>query len=193
MKDTEVFYPKSKAAWRKWLEKHHLTKESVWLVFFSKASGKASLTWSEAVDEALCFGWIDSKKVKIDEITAHQYFSKRKPKGTWSKINKDKVEKFIELGLMSDFGMEMIELAKQNGSWSLLDEVEQLIVPEDLQTALNKLPNASDYFHNTVSKSVKKAILTWLVLAKQEETRQKRIDEIALLSSQGKKPKQFGG
>ena len=88
MNETEVFYPTSLAEWRKWLAKNHLSQQSVWLVFHSKSSKKPSITWSEAVDVALCFGWIDSKKIKIDHETSHQFFSKRKPNSTWSKINK---------------------------------------------------------------------------------------------------------
>src|SRR5690606_23479809 len=98
-KEADIFYPASPAAWRKWLQKNHLSKEAVWVVFYTKSSGKKTITWSEAVDVALCFGWIDSKKIKIDEETSHQFFSKRKSTGTWSKINKLKVQQLIESGL----------------------------------------------------------------------------------------------
>lgn len=88
---TPVFYPKTIKSWRSWLEKNHGTESSVWVVFPTKNSGKKSIRWTDAVDVALCFGWIDSKKIKIDEETSHQFFSKRKPNSTWSKINKEKV------------------------------------------------------------------------------------------------------
>lgn len=189
-KETEIFYPKTKAAWRKWLEKNHETEQSVWIVFYNKASSKPTISWSESVEEALCFGWIDSKKISVDEETAHQFFSKRKAKSTWSKINKDKVEKLIEEGKMTKAGFDSIDIAKQNGSWNLLDEVEQLIIPKDLEKAFKKYKGAKDYFIQ-LSKSTKKAMLQWIVLAKQAETRQKRISEIAELAAQGKKPKQF--
>lgn len=189
---TEVFDPKDLAHWRSWLKENHTTKDSVWLVFYTKASGKNVISWSEAVDQALCFGWIDSKKIKIDEETSHQYFSKRKAKSTWSKINKDKIERLIDENLMAPAGLEIIEIAKQNGSWNLLDEVEQLIVPEDLDKALKANPGAEEYFLN-LSKSTRKFMLTWILFAKRPETRQKRINEIAEHAARGEKPKMFQG
>jgi uncharacterized protein YdeI (YjbR/CyaY-like superfamily) len=140
------------------------------------------------VDEALCFGWIDSKKVKIDEETSHQFFSRRKPNSTWSKINKEKIENLISKGLMKEAGLACIDIAKQNGSWTILDEVEALIIPADLSHALSQNPNAENFFLN-VSKSVKKIMLSWLVFAKTTETRQKRINEIVESAAMGLKPK----
>lgn len=188
MEKVEVFYPKNQAAWRKWLEKNHLSKQSVWLVFYNKKSKLKSITWSDAVDEALCFGWIDSKKIKIDEETSHQFFSKRKPKSTWSKINKDKIARLIEQEKMSQAGMESIEKAKENGSWTILDEVEELIMPADLEIAFNQKPHAKNYYLS-LSKSMKKGILSWLLFAKTTETRQKRIREIVDQAAQNLKPK----
>ena len=188
--EVSVFYPKTILAWRSWLVINHSTQHAVWLVMYSKKSGRKSITWSEAVDVALCYGWIDSKKIKIDEETSHQFFSRRKPKSTWSRINKDKVTKLIREGLMTPAGLEVIETAKQNGSWSLLDSVEDLVVPEDLQAALATEDHAKDFFQS-LSKSVKKAMLQWLVLARRPETRQQRILQIAALAADGKKPKQF--
>jgi len=190
MNETGIFYPTSQADWRQWLEENHLSKQSVWLVFYAKSSKKPSISWSEAVDEALCFGWIDSKKIKIDEEKSHQFFSKRKPQSTWSKINKEKVQKLIENGLMTQAGLNSIEVAKQNGSWTILDEVEELIIPKDLEKAFKKYQGSKDYFQS-LSKTIRKMMLTSLVLAKRPETRQKRIDEIAELAGQNKKPKQY--
>lgn len=186
-KEIEIFYPKNQTAWRKWLEKNHLSKQAVWLVFYNKKSKVKSITWSEAVDIALCFGWIDSKKVKIDEETAHQFFSKRKTKSTWSKINKEKVEKLIAQGLMTKAGLKSIETAKENGSWTILDEVEALIIPADLETAFAEKPNSKDFFLS-LSKSVRKIILSWLVFAKTTDTRQKRITEIVESAEKNLKP-----
>ncbi len=190
MQDIEVVYPKEAKDWRDWLEKHHRSKSSVWLVFHTKASGQPSISWSDAVDIALCYGWIDSKKVKIDDETSHQFFSKRKAKSTWSKINKEKVAILSEAGLMAQAGLEAIEIAKENGSWTLLDEVEELIVPEDLALALRAKAGAREFF-DAQSKSVRKMMLASLVLARRPETRQNRIDEIAELAAKGMKPKQF--
>lgn len=187
-KEPEIFYPESRAAWRKWLEKNHLSKQSVWVVFYAKKSARKSITWSEAVDEALCFGWIDSKKIKIDEETSHQFFSKRKANSTWSKINKLKVEKLIESEQMSAAGYESIKLAQENGSWTILDEVEALLIPNDLEEAWSASPDAKDYFMS-LSKSARKAILQWLTLAKRPETRQNRIAEVVERAEQKLKPK----
>jgi uncharacterized protein YdeI (YjbR/CyaY-like superfamily) len=186
--EIEIFYPKNQTEWRKWLQENHLSKQAVWLVFYKKKSKIESITWSEAVDVALCFGWIDSKKVSIDQETSHQFFSKRKPKSTWSKINKNKIEKLIEQGLMTETGFESIETAKRNGSWTILDEVEELIIPQDLEAAFAKKPNSKDFFFNS-SKSFKKIILYWLVSAKTTETRQRRIAEIIDSAEQNLKPK----
>jgi len=188
--ELEVFYPRSIKAWRKWLEKNHASQQAVWLVYYKKASDKPSLTWSEAVDEALCFGWIDSKKVAIDHERSHQYFSKRKAKSNWSKINKDKIKKLSAEGRMTQAGFDSIEIAKQNGSWTILDEVEELIIPEDLEQALKAKGSAFDYFIGC-SKSARKGMLYWVMSGKRAETRQKRIDEIVELAAEGKKPKQF--
>ncbi|WP_367866213.1 YdeI family protein [Pedobacter sp. WC2423] len=186
-KETTIFYPASLAAWREWLLINHLSQQSVWLVFYRKNSKKPSVTWSEAVDVALCFGWIDSKKIKIDEETSHQFFSRRKPNSTWSKINKHKVQHLIETGLMTEAGLKCIETAKQNGSWTILDEVEELIVPLDLENAFADNPDARDYYLS-LSKSARKGILQWVVLAKRSETRLNRIKEILTLAEQKQIP-----
>src|SRR5690606_15969943 len=129
-------------------------------------------------------------KIKIDSETSHQFFSRRKARSTWSKINKDKVDGLMASGLMTKAGLDCIAIAKQNGSWSILDEVEELIVPEDLEKAFGENNGAKDYFLR-LSKSIKKMMLQWIVLARRPETRQKRIAEIAELAGQKKKPKQF--
>lgn len=187
-KEIPIFYPECLADWRTWLETNHQAEEAVWLVFYRKSSGKATLTWSEAVDVALCFGWIDSKKVKAGDGSSHQFFSSRKPKSTWSKINKAKVDVLIKNGLMAEAGYRSIEVAKQNGSWTMLDGVEELMVPEDLAEKLNTNPDAYDFFQSS-SKSVKKAILQWIVLARRPETRQKRINEFVEFALRKQKPR----
>lgn len=186
--ETEIFYAKDIKVWRKWLEKNHLSKQSVWLVFYNKNSEKKSISWSESVDVALCFGWIDSKKISIDKETSHQFFSKRKPKSTWSKINKQKVQQLIENGLMTEAGYKSIAIAKENGSWTILDEVEELIIPEDLEKEFADSPNSRDFFMG-LSRSSKKIILYWLVSAKTTETRKKRMAEIIESAKQNLKPK----
>jgi uncharacterized protein YdeI (YjbR/CyaY-like superfamily) len=188
--DKETIYVETRKEWRQWLEKNHRSEQSVWLVCNTRKSKLPTIHWSELVDEAICFGWIDSTRKSIDETKFTQLFSKRKPNGTWSKINKEKVQRLIADGLMTVAGLEVIEAAKKNGSWSILDEVEELIVPEDLEKAFKKHKGSKDYFLN-LSKSIRKMMLQWIVLAKRPETRQKRINEIAELAGQNKKPKQF--
>ncbi len=189
-KEIETYCPKSRADWRKWLEKNQESKQSVWLVYYRVSTKIASLTWSEAVDEALCFGWIDSTKKTIDKERYMQYFSKRKPTSTWSKVNKEKVKQLLQNKRMTKAGLDSIARAKENGNWSLMDDVEELIVPEDLKMALNEKESAMEFFQSQ-SKSIKKILLYWVVIAKRMETRKKRIAEIVQSAAEGKKPKQF--
>ena len=187
-----IFYPRSRQEWREWLQANHVTKQSVWLIYYKKKSNVPTVLYSDAVDEALCFGWIDSKAKPIDEEKYMQFFSKRKPKSVWSKVNKEKIERLTKEGLMAKAGFEIIEIAKQNGSWTILDESEALIVPEDLEKGFQKSAAAKDYFLG-LSRSDKRNILQWLVLAKRQETREKRITEIIELAEQKLKPTQFRG
>jgi uncharacterized protein YdeI (YjbR/CyaY-like superfamily) len=188
--EIKTFYPKNNEAWRKWLEKNHVTENSVWFIFYKKASNIPTVKYSDAVDTALCFGWIDSKQLPIDAEKYMQFFGKRKPKSVWSKVNKAKVEKLIAEGKMTKAGFESIEIAKQNGSWTILDDAENLVIPKDLEIAFKKYKNAKNNFIH-LSRSDKRNILQWLTLAKRPETIQKRIAEIASLAEQGLKPKQF--
>ncbi|MDF2454741.1 MAG: hypothetical protein K0R51_734 [Cytophagaceae bacterium] len=188
--EIESFAPSSRKQWRTWLQKNHAKKEAVWLICHKKESEKPSIPWTDLVDEALCFGWIDSKRKTIDKETFIQFFSKRKPKGTWSKINKDKIQPLIDQGLMTEAGLSAIEAAKKNGSWIILDQVETLEIPKDLMNAFKAYPGSKAFFMS-LSKSVRKAMLQWIAFAKREETRKKRIQEIASLAAQQKKPKQF--
>jgi uncharacterized protein YdeI (YjbR/CyaY-like superfamily) len=189
-KEIEAFCPTSRHEWRRWLKKNHNSKQSVWLVFYKKKTSVATITWSEAVDEALCFGWIDSKAKPVDEEKSMRFFSKRKPSGTWSKVNKEKIKRLIDEEHMTEAGRKTIAAAKKNGSWTILDEVEELVIPKDLAKEFKTKPGSKVFFLS-LSKSVKKAILQWLVLAKQQETRQRRVIEIAELASQKLRPKQF--
>ncbi len=189
-KEIETFYPTSGQEWRLWLKENHSSKQSVWLIYYKKKSTIPSLSWSEAVDEALCFGWIDSTVKSLGDDKFMQFFCIRKPNSVWSKINKGKVQRLIDEGLMTKAGYESIAIAKQNGSWTILDDVEELKIPKDLEKEFKTKKGSKDFFLS-LSKSVRKAILQWLVLAKRPETRQKRIYEIAELAAQKLKPKQF--
>ena len=170
------FYPKTPGSWRNWLQLNHKIKSSIWLVFHNKSSKRPTITWSEAVDEAICFGWIDSKKVKIDQETFHQYFSVRKPQSVWSKINKEKVEVLTKKGLMASAGIKSVAIAKKNGSWFTYDDAESLTIPSDLQAAFDANPGSKSLF-DELSESKRKFMLRWIALAKRQETRQSRVYE----------------
>lgn len=187
----ETFCPTSQQDWREWLIENHSSKQSVWLVYYKKKCNVPTINYSDAVDQALCFGWIDSTKKSLDDDTFMQFFCKRKPNSVWSKINKGKVEQLMNNGLMTKAGLDPIETAKQNGSWKILDDVEELNIPEDLAKVLDTKSGSKAYFLS-LSKSIRKSILQWLVLAKRSETRQKRIAEIVELAAKKMKPKQFG-
>jgi uncharacterized protein YdeI (YjbR/CyaY-like superfamily) len=189
-KAPETFCPASRQEWRDWLTEHHRSKQSIWLVYYKKDSGIPTVSYSDAVDEALCFGWIDSTKKTLGPESFMQLFARRKPTSVWSKINKGKVEQLIAGGLMTAAGHECIQIAQQNGSWTILDEAEDLTIPKDLLSAFKAHPG-SKAFYTGLSKSSQKSILQWLLLAKRPETRQKRIDEIATLAALQLKPKQF--
>jgi len=188
--ETGSFYPSNRQQWREWLQENHDKKRSVWLIYYKMNSGMPTITWSEAVDEALCFGWIDSKARPIDAEKYMRFFSRRKASSTWSKVNKEKIRKLIDDGSMTQAGLACIEIAKQNDSWKILDEVEALEIPKDLEKAFKTQKGSKDFFLS-LSKSVRKSILQWLVLAKREETRQKRVHEIAELAGKKLRPKQF--
>ncbi|MDQ8749899.1 hypothetical protein BAS06_07030 [Elizabethkingia miricola] len=187
-KEIETYCPKSQTDWRQWLKKNHQSKQSVWLIFHTKKSNVPSLSWSDAVDEALCFGWIDSTRKKINNISFMQFFSKRKPKSNWSKINKEKVQQLIDSKRMTKQGYESVEIAKQNGYWTILDEIEEVIIPEDLEIAFKKYNGSKDYFLS-LSKSTRKVILSWIILVGKQETRQKRIEEVVESATLNLKPK----
>jgi uncharacterized protein YdeI (YjbR/CyaY-like superfamily) len=177
----QAFHAKTREEWREWLMNNHQSEKSVWLIIYRKESDTPSVYYPEAVDEALCFGWIDSKPNKRDSNSYYQFFAKRNPKSNWSKVNKEKVAKLMEQGLMERAGLEMIEIAHQNGTWTALDEVENITVPEDLQELFSKNKTAFSNWEK-FSRSSKRGILEWILNAKKAETRQKRIAETVSLA-----------
>lgn len=178
------------AAWRKWLELNHNKVQSVWLIIYKKNSNTPSVTYNEAVDEALCFGWIDSLPNKKDDNSYYQFFSIRNPKSNWSKVNKLKVETLVASGRMTKAGMNAINLAKLNGTWDALNEVETLTLPADMAQLLNNNPTAKIHWES-FPKSVKRGILEWILNAKQPETRNKRIATTVALAAHNIRANQF--
>ncbi|MBK8242004.1 MAG: YdeI/OmpD-associated family protein [Saprospiraceae bacterium] len=189
-KEIETFYPTNRQEWRQWLLENHNKKKSIWLVHYNKKSNMPSVSWSDAVDEALCFGWIDSTRKSLESDKFIQFFTKRKPTSVWSKINKEKIERLKQEGLLMPDGYESIMIAQQNGTWNILDDVEKLEISEDLEKEFNTREGSKEYFLS-LSKSVRKSMLQWIKLAKRPETRQKRIIELVENASLEIKPKQF--
>lgn len=180
--NVKTFHAKTRKEWRKWLEKNHQSETSIWLIIYKKGSKTPSVYYPEAVDEALCFGWIDSKPNKRDENSYYQFFAKRNPKSNWSKVNKEKVKKLIEQGFMHSSGLKMIDIAKQNGAWTALDDVENITIPDDLNALFLKNKTAYKNWEK-FPRSSKRGILEWIMNAKKTETRQKRIEETVRLAA----------
>ncbi|UJH92457.1 YdeI/OmpD-associated family protein [Antarcticibacterium sp. 1MA-6-2] len=163
--------------WREWLQENHATSKGVYLILYRVSSVKASMRWEEAVRVALCYGWIDSTAKRIDDEKRKQLFTPRKPKSVWSKVNKVHVQELIDLDLMHESGLYKIEAAKKDGSWIALDDVEDLVIPEDLLAAFETHPVAFKNY-SAFSRSYRKNYLYWLNSAKRTTTREKRISEI---------------
>lgn len=180
-KGVKAIQAESSAAWRAWLEEHHRSEKSVWLIIYRKESANPSVYYPEAVDEALCFGWIDSKANKRDAVSYYQIFTKRNPKSNWSKVNKDKVERLMAEGRMHASGLEMVELAKKSGTWSALNEVDNVLLPDDLKALFAQNNTAWEHWEK-FSRSSIRGILEWILNAKKPETRQKRIEETVALA-----------
>lgn len=182
-----MIYARDRACWRQWLEQNHQESIGVWLVYYKVKSGRPSVQYSEAVQEALCFGWIDSKVQSLDEVRYRQIFTPRKPKSVWSKLNKQYIEELIAQGQMTEAGLAKIAVAKQDLSWTSLDEIEALIIPEDLKQALALNDTANRCFR-AFNNTAKKNILFWIQSAKRPETRLNRIEKTVTSSAQNKNP-----
>jgi uncharacterized protein YdeI (YjbR/CyaY-like superfamily) len=184
------FQALSRVEWRSWLEQNHTRDEGVWLITYKQSSAKLRLSYDEMVEEALCFGWVDSKPGKLDDERTMLYFAPRKGGSGWSRPNKERVERMIAAGQMTAAGLAKIEAAKQDGSWSVLDDVEDLVVPPDLAAALDSYPVARANWE-AFPRSAKRGILEWIVNAKTPATRAKRIHETAELAKQNIRANQW--
>jgi uncharacterized protein YdeI (YjbR/CyaY-like superfamily) len=185
--ELKSFLPNSRAAWRKWLEKNHAKSPGVWLIYYKKSSKKSNLVYNDAVEEALCFGWIDSTMRPVDDEKYMQRFTPRKSKSGWSAINKKRIEKMITEGLMAKAGLEKIEEAKKNGSWESLDHIDKLELPEDFEKALSKNKKAKLNFENFPTFT-KKMFLYRINSAKTAATRKERINLCVKMAAANKKP-----
>ncbi len=173
--------PESRAAWRDWLREHHAGEQGVWLVLNKKASSQPGIEYDAAVEEALCFGWIDGKAQTLDDERWRVWMAPRKRGSGWAASNKARIERLTAAGLMEPAGLAVIETARRDGSWHLLDSVEALEVPPDLAEALAAYPDAARHFE-AFSVSARRGILYWIATAKRPETRAKRVAESARLA-----------
>jgi uncharacterized protein YdeI (YjbR/CyaY-like superfamily) len=171
---SNLAHPKSRAEWRKWLEKNHTSTEGVWRISCKKASGKHYAEADDLTEEALCLGWVDSKPNKLDSERAMKWFAPRKSGTGWSGFNGQRVENLIKPGLITPAGLAKIEAAKKDGSWNALDAIETLEIPSDPAKAFSKNKTAKEYF-DAFPRSFKRAILEWISNAKRPETRAARI------------------
>ena len=176
--DAPHVHADDRATWRTWLEANHATEGGAWLVTWRQRSGRVGLDYEVAVEEALCFGWVDSTGGRVDDERGKLYFAPRKARSAWAATNKARVERLIADGRMAPAGLAAIERAKANGSWQVLDGPERLEVPGDLSTALDARPPAAVNFA-AFPPSARKMLLAWVALAQRPETRAKRITDVA--------------
>lgn len=184
METTEQFYAKDRQSWRNWLLKNHHMSSAIWLVF-DKGSSR-TISYDAIVEEALCFGWIDSKPGKISNTQSKLYLSKRKPKSVWSKSNKERVLRLRKQGLMTRAGEDAIATAQSNGAWDALNASDSLTEPPGLTVALDEVSEARA-FYDALSSSSKRILLEWIYAAKTNETRDRRISETVKLAAIGKR------
>ncbi|WP_109300264.1 YdeI family protein [Aquimarina sp. AU474] len=186
MQDKPELYFKTDQEWRSWLHKNYDKSNGVHLIFYKVETKIPSMRWEEAVRVALCYGWIDSTVKKLDEKRRRQYFCPRKSKSVWSKVNKNHIIELTKNSLMHKSGLASIDIAKNNGSWVALDDVENGIIPNDLKEAFDQNPKAFENYQN-FAKGYRKSYLYWLFNAKRQETRDKRIVRIIQLCEANQK------
>lgn len=180
MSDFQEIHFERDTDWYAWLLKNHDKEKAVYLIFYKLEMNIPTMRWDEAVKVAICFGWIDSTVKSLGNGKRRQYFCPRNPKSTWSALNKKYVSALIQDGLMQESGYKMIELAKSTGTWTAMDDVENGVIPDNLQAAFNNNSKAFENYQN-FAKGYQKSYLSWLQNAKREATIQKRIKEIIRL------------
>jgi len=166
------------AQWRAWLDANHGTSPGIWLVTWKKASGRPSLAYDAIVDEALAYGWVDSRPRSIDDQRSARLLTPRRPASNWSARNKARAEQLTAAGCMHAAGLAAVAAAKANGAWTALDETETLTEPADLVAALDATPGARRNW-DAFPRSARRAILEWITNAKTAATRQARIQRTA--------------
>jgi uncharacterized protein YdeI (YjbR/CyaY-like superfamily) len=181
-----VYHAESRSQWRAWLAGSHVTARGVWLCSWRTATGRPACPYPEVVEEALCFGWIDSTVNRLDEDRTLQMVTPRKPKSTWTRLNRRRVSDMEAAGLMTDAGRRAIQVAQANGWWTILDPVEDLLMPDDLDASLDADPAARAAW-DRFPASARKQMLWWIVSAARPDTRAKRIATIVERAAQGQR------
>jgi len=176
--------PGSRAEWRAWLVQNHASSAGVWLITWKKQAARPTVAYEEAVEEALCFGWIDGVVNRVDDERTKEWFAPRRAKSTWARSNKDRVALLEAAGLMTEAGRAAIAIARANGSWNSLDAIDALVVPDDLAAALAAKPGAREQFEAS-SASVRRMALAWVYGAKRPETRATRVEQVAAIAGRG--------
>jgi len=174
----------TRAEWRAWLATNHQTATGVWLVTWKRRTGRPTIAYEEAVEEALCFGWIDGVLGRVDDDRSMQWFAPRRPRSTWARTNKERVARLEAAGLMTDAGHEAVAIARSNGSWESLDAIDGLLVLDDLAAALAVSPGAREHFDGH-SASVRRMALAWVYQAKRPATRAARVQQVAEIAARG--------
>lgn len=182
----ERIHPDSLVEWSRWLEQNHERPAGVWLVSWKKSTGRQAFGYEDAVVEALRFGWIDSKGGKVDEERTMLWFAPRRKSSAWSRSNKERIARLEREGRLEPAGRRSVEAAKANGTWTLLDDVEDLVVPEDLAAALDARPGARGSW-DAFPPSARRQSLYWIAEAKRPETRSRRVEETARLAATGER------
>jgi len=168
----------SRAEWRDWLVDNHASSGGVWLVTWKPKSGRPTFTYEEQVEEALCFGWVDGQRGPSNPDRIFQWFAPRRPKSTWARSNKERAARLEAVGLMTPAGLAAIERAKANGSWTALDDIDNLVMPPDLDAALLARPGARDAWES-YSASSRRMALAWVTQVKSPELRARRVERVA--------------
>jgi uncharacterized protein YdeI (YjbR/CyaY-like superfamily) len=182
--ESDRFHAETPADWRAWLATHHLDRNAIWLVLWKTHTGRPRFSYEEAVEEALAFGWVDSKGAALDDERTMLWFTRRKASSPWSLTNKERVARLESSGRMAEAGRDAIRAAKANGMWTILDDAQNLIVPDDLAAALVELPGAREHWDGFTA-SARRSVLEWIALAKRPQTRQNRIAETARRAALG--------
>ncbi len=186
-KTMKQVYVKTRAEWRNWLNKNHLKNAGIWLVFYKKHTGKPTLEYDAAVEEALCFGWIDSIIKKLDDERYLRKFTPRKSDSRWSESNKKRVKKLMRQGLMTKLGVARVTEAKKSGLWEESGRPEiSFEIPKELENALAKNKKAKTFF-DQLAPSYRKHFIGWITTAKRQETKDRRVGESIALLEKGKK------